>query len=394
MKARQFTTKPVMQFSLGALALGFYVAAQAAAPVINNIAMVPRLTISSDLGITNQIQYTINVAQPTWITLTNLVVTQSPYWFVDIAAPPAPVRFYRVLGAGTNATPPTDMVLIPAGAFIRGDTMGFDTYADGPPGELPTNTITVSAFYMDKYEVTKALWDTVYTWATNHGYSFEWSASGKAANHPAQSMMWYDAVKWCNARSEMELRTPAYYTNEAQTTVAVYRSGEVNLGNTWVKWNAGYRLPTEAEWEKAARGGASLHRFPWADTNVITHLRANYYSKVEYLYDVSSTRGHHHDYDNDPFPYTSPVGVFAANGYGLYDMAGNVSEWVWDRYSESYYSSSPSTNPLGPTTGPNRVLRGGNWFGEAIECRVASRNNNEPLGFQDLWGFRTVLPAN
>ena len=142
---------------------------------------------------------------------------------------------------------------------------------------------------MDKYEVTKTLWDTVYQWATNHDYSFEWGALGKAANHPVHTVTWYDAVKWCNARSEKEGRTPAYYTSAAQTTV--YRSGEVNVDNTWVKWNAGYRLPTEAEWERAARGGSSAHRFPWADADTITHIRANYFSMAVYLYDVSSTRG-------------------------------------------------------------------------------------------------------
>ncbi len=383
--------KQAVNLGLGAFALGACMAAQAGAPVITNIAMVPRLTIRSDLGITNQIQYTLNLGQPNWTTLTNLLVTQSPYWFVDVAAPPAPNRFYRVVAGATNTTAPTDMVLIPAGSFIRGDTMAFDTYADGPPGELPTNTITLSAFFMDKYEVTKALWDTVYEWATNHGYSFEWSALGKEANHPAQSMMWYDAVKWCNARSEKEGRTPAYYTSAAQTTV--YRSGELDVGNTWVKWNAGYRLPTEAEWEKAARGGANGHRFPWADADTITHLRANYTCKHDYAYDVISTEGCHPDYDNDPMPYTSPVGSFAANGYGLYDMAGNVAEWCWDWYSESYYSSSPSTNPLGPTTGLDRVLRGGSWLGFAIDCRVASRIYNGPVGAQDFWGFRTVLPT-
>jgi formylglycine-generating enzyme required for sulfatase activity len=83
---------------------------------------------------------------------------------------------------------------------------------------------------------------------------------------------WYDVVKWCNARSEMEGRTPAYYTSAEQTTV--YRSGQTDVDNAWVNWTAGYRLPTEAESEKAARGGASGQRFPWGDT--ISWGQANY----------------------------------------------------------------------------------------------------------------------
>jgi formylglycine-generating enzyme required for sulfatase activity len=93
-----------------------------------------------------------------------------------------------------------------------GDTL------DGESNALPF-TNRIGAFYMDKYEVTKALWDDVYNWATNQGYRFEYGAEGKGASHPAHSMTWYDAVKWCNARSEKEGRTPAYYTSAAQTTV-------------------------------------------------------------------------------------------------------------------------------------------------------------------------------
>jgi formylglycine-generating enzyme required for sulfatase activity len=166
-------------------------------------------------------------------------------------------------GVNTNRVidlnPPSGMALIPAGSFTMGDT-----FNEGESGELPLHTVYVSAFYMDKYDVTYALWQTVYNWATNHGYSFDHAGSGKAANHPVKAVDWYDCVKWCNARSELEGRIPAYYTDAMQTTV--YRTGRWDVDNSSVNWNAGYRLPTEAEWEKTARGGASGQRFPWGNT--------------------------------------------------------------------------------------------------------------------------------
>src|SRR6266550_6025389 len=102
---------------------------------------------------------------------------------------------------------PSGMALIPAGSFTMGATLDVNSDARS------LHTVYVSAFYMDKYEVTKALWDDVYQWATNHGYSFEYGAKGKAASYPATSVTWYDGVKWCNARSEKEGMTPAYYTD-------------------------------------------------------------------------------------------------------------------------------------------------------------------------------------
>ena len=108
------------------------------------------------------------------------------------------------------------MAFIPAGNFTMGNTFTNEGYL----GELPLHTVYVSAFYIDRTEVTKALWDDVYNWAGTHGYSFVvFTAPGKAANHPAHSMTWYDAVMWCNARSEKEGRVPAYYKDAAQTEI-------------------------------------------------------------------------------------------------------------------------------------------------------------------------------
>jgi formylglycine-generating enzyme len=302
----------------------------------------------------------------------------------------ANVRF-RVTAGDTVA--PSGMALIPAGSFTMGNCMdpgeGY-SYGDGYSNELPLHTVYVSAFYMDKHDVTKALWDSVYQWATNHGYSFYNPGSGKAPNHPVVWVNWWDAVKWCNARSEMEGRTLAYYTSAAQTTP--YRSGQVNVDNGSVKWSLGYRLPTEAEWEKAARGGTSGQRFPWGNT--ISWSQADYYSYWSgsapyYSYDVNSTSGDHPTFNNGDPPYTSPVGYFAANGYGLYDMAGNVLQFCWDCCGS--YSSSSQSDPRGPASGSWHVLRGGSWADSAFGCRAASRGN-DGIGCYTCMGFRSVLP--
>jgi formylglycine-generating enzyme len=283
--------------------------------------------------------------------------------------------------------PPTLMALIPAGSITMGDTLGDWPPEWGTNPEIPTHTVYVSAFYMDRNEVTKALWDSVYAWAIGHGYSFDYAGSGKAANHPVQTIDWYDCVKWCNARSEMEGRTPAYYTSAAQTTV--YRTGQLAVDNSWVKWTAGYRLPTEAEWEKAARGGISGQRFPWGNT--ISWSQANYIAYPSgYAYDTSPTDGHHPAFATGDAPYTSPAGYFAPNGYGLNDMAGNVWEWCWDWYVS--YASGSQSDPRGHTSGSYRVGRGGSWDNFSNGCRTAIRLNYWPDEIYSCIGFRSVLP--
>jgi formylglycine-generating enzyme required for sulfatase activity len=258
-----------------------------------------------------------------------------------------------------------------------------DSFAEWDIDELPVHTVYVSAFYMDKYEVTKAKWDEVATWASSHGYDITVAGGlGKAANHPVHNVTWYECAKWCNARSEKEGRTVCYTVGGS-----VYKTGD----NAPVcNWSVnGYRLPTEAEWEKAARGGLSGKRFPWGDT--IQHTRANYYSSSLNSYDTSSTRGFHPAYNDGSDPYTSPVGAFTANGYGLYDMTGNVWEWCNDWYGG--YSSASQTNPKGSTSGSYRVFRGGGWNNYADGSRIACRSNYPPGTGSSNMGLRACLPS-
>jgi formylglycine-generating enzyme required for sulfatase activity len=380
-----FSWRGWSRWGLVRLLLGFSMVlkAGAAAPAISVITMhgtEPQLRILSDTGVTNQIQTATNLNQQKWVVLTSLVVTQSPYMFVDSITPPRIQRFYRVLAlSGSKTTAVAGMELIPAGTFQMGDT-----FSEGEVYETPVHTVYISAFYMDKYEVSKGLWDRVKSWSAGQGYSYDNEGSGKATNHPVQSINWYDMVKWCNARSQMEGKLPAYYNDAALTQV--YKTGQVA---PYVNWQAGYRLPTEAEWEKAGRGGNSGHRFPWSDADTITHARANYYSDSSYPYDISPTRGYNPAFDDGIMPYTSPVGYFPPNSYGLYDMAGNVWEWCWDLAGN--YPATPQTDPRGPDSGSTRVGRGGNWNFYAGHCRAAYRYGNPPTDSATNIGFRCAL---
>jgi formylglycine-generating enzyme required for sulfatase activity len=340
--------------------------------------MVPRLSIEGTVGATAQIQYCTNLSQPNWVALTNLLVQETNYSFVDVGSPSAPGRFYRVIRFS-----PEGMVLIPAGSFVMGDS-------DGSLFALPLHTVKVNAFFMDQHEVTKSLWNAVKSWNAGNGYGYENPGSGKANTHPVQSVNWRDCVKWCNARSEKEGRTPCYYNEVGLTTV--YKIG---TGIPYVKWDAnGYRLPTEAEWERAARGGADGQRFPWGNT--ISWSHANYFATpaslgAGYAYDVSSAAGYCPIFEDGVNPFTGPVGYFAGNGYGLYDMAGNVWEWCWDFYGS--YSSGSQTDPRGPVSGSERVYRGGGWGSGAALCRTAARYSSAPASTYNTIGFRCVMPS-
>lgn len=316
---------------------------------------------------------------------------------------------FGLLYSSVGATVTPAMVAIAADSFEMGNGK---SATEGLPDERPVHTVEISAFSMGNFPVTQDEWDTVRSWAANHGYTDLPAGVGRGSDYPVTGISWYDAVKWCNARSEMESHDPVYFTTAGQTVV--YRTGQIDLSDACVDWTAdGYRLPTEAEWELAARGAYpdDGKRFPRADT--LNHANGNYVcTPVNYdttgsapgvlpwthpdhspAYDASAETAPYKldplapDYYEPP-PYTSPIGAFPANGLGLYSMAGNVWELCWDWYDESYYSVSPGSDPRGPSSGTYRVLRGGSWDSVAFYARCSNRAMDG--AGQPLHGFRVV----
>lgn len=260
---------------------------------------------------------------------------------------------------------PDGMVHIPVGTNAGTDP-DFGAYS---------LTLT-NALFMDKFEVSKQLWDEVYSWAITNGYSFENQGLGKAYDHPVHTVNWYDCVKWCNARSEKAGLEPCYTVSGI-----IYRSGrdyyELDMSCNFAC--DGYRLPTSEEWEYAARGGISEARFAWG-YNTARHSQANYNSDPSYDYDRSPTVGYHPDFNDGFEPYTCPVGTFSHNGYGLHNMAGNVREWCWEG------------------TWSLRKIKGGSWSGHAGHMRNRYLYDMDHGAVADtgsnVIGFRTVRSSN
>ncbi len=277
--------------------------------------------------------------------------------------------------------PVCELIKVPGGTFRMGDAI------DGMKDAKPIQ-VTLAPFRVSKFEITLALWESVRLWARQRGYDDLPEGIGKADNHPVCGVSWPDAIKWCNAFSESQGLTPCYYSDPKKLNVA--RKGTADLGNKHVDWQAtGFRLPTEAEWEFASRGGLEGKRFPWGDQ--ITPEDANYHATGIEDYDKSLQKGSSAMVAGPP-PLTCAVGSFPANDFGIHDMAGNVAEWCWDFYSSGHDGAAqiPIENPHGPDKGSDCVVRGGSWRHPATEARCASRFSMPGLMSAPFVGFRVV----
>lgn len=252
----------------------------------------------------------------------------------------------RIVADDLSVTPPVaTMAYVPAG--FTANTNGM--HGSGSPGRVFTN-----GFFMDKTEVSKATWDAVVTWALANGYGFDNPGAATASDHPVLGVSWYDAVKWCNARSEMQGLSPVYYTDANRTTV--YRTGVIILRSTFCNWSAdGYRLPTRAEWSKALWGGSTSGNYYWpsyygSGSEILNFSHGNFFTSQNqnsHPWDILTTGAVvSGNFGTTPCGYyngTQTIGRLALgtsvsdmkNGFGLYDMLGNACEWLWDSsYSE------------------------------------------------------------
>ncbi len=264
--------------------------------------------------------------------------------------------------AGAEWTSPIDgmtLVYVPPGAFWMGSPRN-DPYAK--PDELPQHRPQLSAYWIDRTEITNAMYagcvaagacvapPTAFSDFSPHAYY----GSPAYADYPVVNVTWQQAQSYCG-------------------------------------W-AGRRLPTEAEWEKAARG-LDGRRFPWEWIGVPVPDKLNFC-------DASCAFGFGLTTVKDGYAETAPVGAYpkGASPYGALDMAGNVWQWVSDWYGGTYYGSSPASDPTGPATGSLRVLRGGSWLdgpysGGLIHHRSANRFAQDPSAVKSDIGFRCAMPA-
>ncbi len=262
----------------------------------------------------------------------------------------------------------SNLIFIPGGTFLMGRTResGLNQYAD----ELPIHQVTLEPFYIGRFEVRQSNWKAVM-----HSNPSIFTGN---VNCPVEMVSWYATLVYCNKLSMRENLTPAYSINgitDPDDWGPIPTVSSAVWDAVICNWSAdGYRLPTEAEWECAARGAVSVPDYIFAGSDSINEV-AWYQANSEFA--------------------THQVGTKLANALGLCDMSGNVQEWCWDWYDAAYYSNSPGFYPTGPETGVVRVVRGGSWQQGATACRIAFRNwgtpeKDTPKVANNRLGFRVV----
>jgi formylglycine-generating enzyme required for sulfatase activity len=330
------------------------------------------------------------------------------------------IKFLSVLALALIALPfglrgdSLDMVYIKSDSALIGDDSNLDD-------EEPAHHVVTSDYFIDVYEVSIWDWYKVANWGLSNGYQFSnavnknkegpwWYTKVSPLLFPMNMADWYDAVKWCNARSELEGRLPVYFEDSNKTIV--YRAGNIDLNESNVKWNGtGYRLPTEVEWERAARGTSPNARqdYSWGNSFLSGSL-ANYSLSGDPFDDAITPVGYFNGWQNIKSQENSRGGELIrhkdmANGFGLYDITGNISEWCWDWYDAKWYFNSESRykNTKGPTIlqlsddRPRRVARGGHYksYSEGDRAggnslRIAYRGAHLPELGSRMRGIRCV----
>ena len=261
-----------------------------------------------------------------------------------------------------------EMVLIPEGSFMMG-ALENDTEAQN--FEKPRHRVVFSRkFWMGKYQVTQGLWESVM--GSNPCSSFFVPSYFVASNHPVANISWFDAVAFCNRYSIKEGKEPVYDgLGEYQVGSAETLSDkELQTLSANIRMNRsanGYRLPTEAEWEYAARAG---EKFLYAGSDELHEVAVCFTN-------------------SGPTPHVG--GRKKGNGFGLYDMSGNMAEMCWDWHGE--YEGVSQTDPLGVATGTTRINRGGSWGSSPIYCRLSCRSGAFPKASNHYLGLRLVRKA-